>query len=119
VTGEGGRWRAGAVGGREPVSERLWERRAGGRGGWGQRSVATRAAPVWSAVSIRRGAFHSPCVRWVGGRGVGGRPARRLTSRRCQHRALQARSAPRGRLDHFVVKTTRQEALQATISPGP
>jgi hypothetical protein len=53
--GDGGWWRAGAAGGREPVCKRLWERRTGGRGGWGQRSAATRAAPAGSPVSIRRG----------------------------------------------------------------
>jgi hypothetical protein len=34
------------MGGREPVCKRLWKQRTGGRGGRGQRSVATRAAPV-------------------------------------------------------------------------
>jgi hypothetical protein len=67
-SGEGGRWRAGVLGGREPVSKRLWKRRAGGR----QRSAATQAAPVWSAVSIRRGTFHGPYLCWGMGAWAGG-----------------------------------------------
>jgi hypothetical protein len=65
-SGEGGWWRVGVVGGREPVSKRLWKRRTGDR----QRSAATQAAPVWSAVSIRRGTFHGPCL--CCGEGLGG-----------------------------------------------
>jgi hypothetical protein len=59
------------VGGREPVSKRLWERWTGGRGGRGQRNVATRAAHVGSAVSISCGTFHNPCVRWGAAAGIG------------------------------------------------
>jgi hypothetical protein len=85
------------------------------------------AAPVWSAVSIRRGAFHSPCLRWVGGRGAGGWPASIGTGgrlRRNPHGGASTELSRRvarpaaGWIDPSQ-KTTRQEALQATISPGP